>query len=95
MLKQQGLWTELQRKDLMFTNDRFAHLAHIIKTEMAREHEREARLLRADPEAEGRGVQVAVWRERVEAADRIMLVSEGRGNPPAAALVEQHYSHRQ
>lgn len=71
-MKKQAAWTGLQKKDFEYTVDRYAHLAHMVKEELKKEHDREVRLLTAPEGPLLRDMEVKVWKERIAAADRIM-----------------------
>lgn len=72
--QRQSEWVEKQAQDMQQTTDRFAHLALIIRDEIRREHERETRLLKIPfgDKKNLRQVTKELWKERIEAADRIM-----------------------
>jgi hypothetical protein len=72
--QKQGEWVQKQDADMKNRTERFAHLAVIIREEIAREHERETRML-AIPFGDKKVLNhtsKAIWKERIEAADRIM-----------------------
>ena len=81
LFRDQGAWTEKQRKDMMFRNDRYEHLVHIIREEMKLEHAREAKELEAKVKGfkEGKAAQMEIWLERLNAIDEIMVMLKEYG----------------
>ena len=81
LFKDQGAWTENQRKDMMFRNDRYEHLVHVIREEMKLEHARESKELDAKVKGfkEGKAAQMEIWLERLNAIDEIMVMLKEYG----------------
>jgi len=74
LFKAQGAWTEKQKIDMEQRNDRFEHLVHIIRTEISKEHEREARELSQESGAARRQAQMDVFLERLKSVDHLLEV---------------------
>jgi hypothetical protein len=74
LFKAQGAWTEKQKVDMEQRNDRFEHLVHIIRSELAKEHEREARELSQESGASRRQAQMDVFLERLKSVDHLLEV---------------------
>lgn len=81
LFKDQGAWTEKQRKDMEFRNDRYEHLLQVIRWEMKEEHNREAKELeqKAKGVKEGKAAQMEVWLERLNSIDEIMMLLKEYG----------------
>lgn len=76
---QQSAWTAQQKKSFEYQNERFQHMWWIIKQEIMNEHDRERRLLTVDAQANKRETEVAIWKERIDAADRLIETLRGYG----------------
>ena len=68
-LKKQGEWTRLQAKSFEYTYERYVHILTMIRNEIEAEHSREQRLLTAYVNSSLNGVERAVFKERIDAAD--------------------------
>jgi hypothetical protein len=81
LFKEQGAWTEKQRKDMEFRNNRYEHLLQVIRWEMKEEHNREAKELSeaAKGKKEGKAAKMAVWLERLNSIDEIMMLLKEYG----------------
>jgi hypothetical protein len=77
--REQSAWTSQQQKSFEFQNERYLHLWHIVKSEILCEHDRERRLLLVDEHANRRETEVGIWKERNEAADRLIETLKGYG----------------
>lgn len=76
---QQSAWTAQQKKSFEYQNERYQHMWYIIKQEILNEHDREKRLLTVDVHANKRETEVAIWKERIDAADRLIETLRGYG----------------
>lgn len=54
-----------------YLNDRYEHLAVILRQEMASEHTREAELLQAQNKRETKTIELKIWKERLSSVDRL------------------------
>jgi hypothetical protein len=71
MFHKKAAWIEMQKKNMSFQNDRWEHLAYIIRQEMGYEHERETRLLKAEKKQQV-DEMLKIWQERFTSVDRLM-----------------------
>lgn len=71
MFHKKAAWIEMQKKNMSFQNDRWEHLAYIIRQEIGREHERETRLLKAE-KRQHVDEMLTIWQERFACVDRLM-----------------------
>jgi hypothetical protein len=71
MFHKKAAWIEMQKKNMSFQNDRWEHLAYIIRQEMGYEHERETRLLKAEKKQHV-DEMLNIWQERFTSVDRLM-----------------------
>jgi len=73
----QSKWVQQQQIYFQHQNERYQHMWNIIKTEITLEHDREKRLLLVDKDANQRETEIQIWKERFDAADRIMKTLVG------------------
>lgn len=69
---QQSAWTGQQKQSFEYQNDRYEHMWHVIKQEILKEHDREKRLLTMDVHANQKETEIGIWKERIDAVDRLV-----------------------
>jgi hypothetical protein len=75
----QSAWTAQQKRSFEHQNERFTHMWYLIKQEILQEHDREKRLLTVDAHANQKETEVTIWKERIDAADRLVETLRGYG----------------
>jgi hypothetical protein len=76
MFAAQGAWTAKQKADMEHRNDRYEHMWFVIKTELAKEHERETKELKAYEEGAkvSKRAKMDTWLDRLNSIDNIMFM---------------------
>jgi hypothetical protein len=72
LFKNQSKWIEMQSKSMQYRNDRFEHLVNLLKSEIAKEHNREGLLLAASSKRAAKDLAMNVFQERLNSVDIIM-----------------------